>query len=346
MKQYYLLGFFLPAILNVGCGRPTPEPISEATAQPIYRSASSSEGVNSLVTSPTGKLIAFARLTGEVVVYDTALERESVFTTKPFSARSPSFSRDDHLLAVVCDREKQVLVWDLRSQQLVNAALLGDFPFTIQFEAYPLALCFSRTENCLFIAAGSEVKCWDVKKNMWRPFVVKCEVASRTVVCSPVDHIVAVSMQDKVGHHNAAEKGYAEIACWDDRTGVKLGSFHERTSQPLSMAFSPDGKLMAIRTDDAILLSTEKLSLTGQKLVHSQIMVAFAFSPDSKAIFAIDSRGNCIKWEIDTERKTACGSLGMATRTGSFSFDCEYVVTGHSPGPNFALWKRESLFGK
>jgi WD40 repeat protein len=100
------------------------------------------------------------------------------------------------------------------------------------------AVAVSKDGKVLALRAGGEVALWDLITR--RPLTVLPIAASRGLAFSPAGSLLAV------GSRNA--RGESGVDLWDVNAG-KLASTLTHPSRVRSLAFSPDGKLLATFED-------------------------------------------------------------------------------------------------
>jgi RNA polymerase sigma factor (sigma-70 family) len=104
------------------------------------------------------------------------------------------------------------------------------------------------------------------------------------------------------GKQLAAKFGTGRIQLWDPRTGRELG----RWQGPFfirSMAYSPDGKVLACAAESAIRRWD---TATGKEIDppagHTSPLWSIRFSPDSKTLISCGSDGRILEWDLATAK--------------------------------------------
>ena len=93
----------------------------------------------------------------------------------------------------------------------------------------------------------------------------------------------------------------ATMCLWDVEAGKLLNTFKEPTrSSVLSVAFSPDGRILASGCYEVIRLrdtftKRNTVTLTG----HTTWVRALAFSPDGRILASIDEDGVVMLWDMN-----------------------------------------------
>ncbi len=238
--------------------------------------------INELKYSPGGTLLAVASDSG-VWLYDTATG-EAVTPMRrgnSFAARSVAFSPDGRTLAsgggILC-------LWDVAT---------GEPKHTLHGNLESVRLvAFSPDGRTLAGVGGGSIRIWDATTGAHKRSLLsqhldlfECVAFSpdgRTLAIGNRSHSVGGSVRDGI------------IFLWDVVTGERIDAWSEGLNKPTSLAFSPDGRTLAIGsvgwaggfgTWGSVTLwdmetGTHKHKLTG----HTGGVKSVAYSPDGRTL--------------------------------------------------------------
>jgi WD40 repeat protein len=227
--------------------------------------------------SPTGQQLAGGtglvrkedgRYYGQVIIWDILTgEIDTTLTANPAPVWSVAFSRDGQKLAAGCgldpqDNSYEVIIWDIATGQKEHV-LQGHTGRVI-------SVAFSPTGEVLASAgADHTVRLWDVSNGAMKQALIQAGDADSL----PKSHADGIAYSDKVkqespGFFNVVQKGWANsvafskngeylagigattIRIWEVATGKLSQTISSSVRGVYSIAFSPDGKIIATGNAD------------------------------------------------------------------------------------------------
>lgn len=275
----------------------------------VHSSTGSFPDVKSVAFSPNGTILASGSAQGTVKLWNVATQRNIRTLHSDSRVASVAFSPNGHILA---SHSHDVNLWDVATGR--NIATL--------FRTYGGgAVALSRDGTIL--AAGSpdnKVRLWDVSTRQNVATLVHGQIGPGlyTLAFSPNSTILASGSQD------------GKIKLWSVADYQEIATLETQSDAVLSVAFSPDGKLLAsaeitqdptdyswdssvrlwdVETKRDVATIDADTTAFGESYWYQSV----AFSPTG-AILATGSRDNTVKlWDVETRRKVA--SLGHANHT-------------------------------
>ena len=277
--------------------------------------------VKSVAFSPDGKFLASGSAQGTIKLWNVATRRNIRTLNDDRRVASVAFSPNGHILA---SHSHDVNLWDVSTGQ--NIATL--------FRTYGGgAVGFSPDGTIL--ASGSpdnKVRLWDVSTHGEITTFVHGQIG-------PSLHTVAFSPDNTI---LASGSGDGKIKLWSVANYQEIVTLETHSEGVLSVAFSPDGKLLAsaeitqdptdyswdssvklwdVKTKRDVATIEADTTVFGESYWFQSV----AFSP-SGAFLATGSADNTVKlWDVETRRKVA--SLGHANHTSGGCIGGVHSVT-------------------
>jgi WD40 repeat protein len=288
------------------------------------------EPVHCVALSPDGKLLAacWDKVHLWDLTVDPPRERTS-FHAHSFLTRSAAFSPDGKLLATGGGNHT-VHLWDVSGPLFVDLGELKGHLGRVN------AVAFSPDGKLL--ASGSDDKTvvlWDVTT---RP-------AREAGVLRMIDSLArGVSSLAWASNSKLATAGHGHWQVWDVfRKKVNQSGTLNVSASEMPVAYSPDGKILALGGDNAIKLGTTRAAPV--LLGHTAKVRSMAFSLDGKYLASVGEDGLLILWDAATGKrrlvKDAPGRLtGLAfpqVRTDLKTGPDQFVVCGNQNGSVLVL---------
>jgi WD40 repeat protein len=286
--------------------------------------------VHKVVFSPDGKLLASASGTNGI---DNSVRLWDVASGQPVgqpltghqdSVTCLSFSPDGKLLASADKTE--IILWDVAALKPIGQPLKGH-------SGDVLSLAFSPDSKVMasgsFIkVAGSsypstgEIYLWDVatRERIGSPLIGH-NIPVYSLAFSPDGKTLASGGGGNVYRYGQSWNGYS-IVLWNVAKGQAIGSpLVGHTDEVLSLAFSPDGKVLAsgsadetVKLWDVARLKPIDSALMLDKDHHTRVVLDVHFTRDGKTLISADAGNHVLMQELNFQRNSE-NNLVLATYT-------------------------------
>ncbi|WP_067975641.1 WD40 repeat domain-containing serine/threonine protein kinase [Nocardiopsis trehalosi] len=315
-----------------GPGGEPSDTVSVPPPEPLLTLTGHEDTVNSVAFSPDGTALATSDTAFSVRVWDTGTWEESatlIEEDSPVSVGTPSvaFDPDGTLLAT---GHESVRLWGVGTWEEVATILEDDWITSVAFSSDGTTLATSDPVG--------NVRFWNTSTGSETAAVEGPPDYVTSMAFSPDGTTLAsATAVDQAGVFEDSDGGAVRL--WDSRNGAEIAVLTSHDSSFESVAFSPDGGLLAACDGDVRLWDTgtreEVTTLTAAEATAS-----LAFSPDGSTIATGHEDGTVRLRDTETWEETAVypavADHGRVTSV-AFSTDGTVAAAGHSDG-TILLW--------
>lgn len=284
---------------------------------------SHTDSVHSVRFSPDGKTLAAGGNDNTVKIWnlESGQEIRSIHGHTS-SVESVAFSPDGKTLASG-GYDKTVRLWNLETGRQIKFLVDQDNPVQ--------SVAFSPDGNTLVSGGdGNAIRVWNVKTG---ELIQSLDSSSGDVTS------IAFSPDGKSWAYAGNASRVIRLLNLDSGQEIKSFSLAEKNDRSWSIAFSPDGKILASGSDDNtfrwwnVESGQEMKPLTDTKGVQS-----VAFSPDGKTLASGRDDNTITLWEVETGREIT-SLTGHASTVDSIAFspDGRFLASG-SYDATIKLW--------
>jgi len=287
----------------------------------LLRLGSHSNTVLDAVFSPKGDVLATCSEDHTVKLWDMTAQRETAVLPHEGSVFVAAFTGDGSRLATVCV-DGNLRLWDVATHREVSRVPVGNVP------KYEAKWAFSPGGEVLALGEQQTgtVYLWDVVRGT-RVSVLETGRVPRGLALSPNGKILAAGLEKDVG-------------MWDLSRGEQILLLTNHTAYVTSLAFSFDGKILAVGCGDGTvklwdLATTREIrTLTG----HSHWIPSIAFSSDGKMLASASADHTAKLWNVATGQGTTLRGHLNEVWAIAIAPDGRTVATGTKKDGIVALW--------
>ncbi|MBC8350585.1 MAG: protein kinase [Planctomycetes bacterium] len=281
--------------------------------------------VDSVAFSPVGRVFASGGADGSIRVWNANTgEQSALLQSGSGEIKSIAFSPDGKQLAAANNQNKTVKLWNLSTTKVEKT-----------FEGHSgSVLCVAFSSDGQYIASGgSEVIVWNVASGKATETI---HWPSQALAFSNDGDILAIA---------TLAPGVRRIELWDMKKGQivqRLPSKH--VSDVMSLALSPDGKLVATGSADKTI---ELWDVASGKLLktligHANYVASLAFAPDGMTLASGSSDRTIKLWDVPSwELKSTLHGHSDHVYSVAFAPDGKTLVSG-SRDNSVRLWRAAS----
>ena len=244
--------------------------------------------VLSIAYSPDGRNLVSGNWDGHIRMWDVDTgELLKTLTGHEEGVPSLVYSPDGATL-MSSSWDNTIRIWDVDTGQPLQT-IIGNIT---ELESSQGVRAISLSPDRQTIASATDekvIRLWDVHTGKLKDSLVGHTNEVAAVAFSPRGTLLASAGDD------------ATMCLWDVEAGKLLNTFEEPTrSSVLSVAFSPDGRILASGCYEVIRLQDtftkrNTVTLTG----HTTWVRALAFSPDGRILASIDEDGVVMLWDMN-----------------------------------------------
>ncbi|MEH2065771.1 MAG: protein kinase [Nostoc sp.] len=243
---------------------------------------------------------------------------------------SVAFSQDGRKLAS-CGKDKTVKLWDVATGREIRT-------FTDDSDRYDgfisVGFCFN-TGN-LLASGWSKLKLWQVETGRQ----IHTFAGNSSMSVRDSGDPIALSPDGQI----LASGSFRWIQLWEVRTGRAIKILRDHDYPVTSIAFSPDGLLLAGGGQDNIIRLWHIGTLKEIRIIygHSHTVNSVSFSPDGKLLVSISSDGTIRLWQVATSREISTFNYPSDwVNSVMFSSDNQLLAIG-SKGTTIKVWQVET----
>ena len=290
-----------------------------------------SKSITSIAFSPDGTTLA-SGTTGDVYLWDvTTGEHITIQSAHVDEISSIVYNPNGNIIATCGNWDDETIkLWDATTGELINT--LSGHQSNIN------SITFSPDGETLISGGygrGPRIKFWDVATGELMDSIINpyTNVISMYIAISPDGRKIA----------NGTGRWKPDVYLWDIATGTSE-TLKGHMDGVKSVAFSPDGNLLASGSDDGMICLWDTTTLIHNTTLirHYDTVVSLTFSPDGKTLASGSEDGTIILWDTENlKQKTVITEHNNWGSDIDYSPDGQKIVAGYGDR-TLRLWDTTS----
>ena len=265
----------------------------DATTKKLKTAFGRTFAPQTIAFSPDGNQIATGGLSDNVYLWDTNTRQNTdVFEGHKEAIECIAYNPDGETIVSGC-RDGLIILWDLTTGKEKKRLTAHQIGHDINFKEYVRDIEYSPDRKSFASASYDRILLWNLDTYQFREF------------SEPADSLNCIAFHP---YGSVMASGHSDgIFLWHVPTGKQFAKLEGHTHTVTSIAFSPNGKILASGggyVDKNVILwdiaTTKEITrLKG----HTKGVRCLAFSADSNTLLSGSSDGTLLVWDISEYRQ-------------------------------------------
>ena len=246
-----------------------------------------------LAFSPNGRTVASASKDATVKIWDVVTGRELMTLLHPLWVNGVTYSPDGTLIATACD-DTLVRLWNPLTGEIVSN--LGSHD--------SVAECVAFSPSGKLLASGSkhgEIKLWETQtRTNTATFHVADDNIIWSIVFTPDGRYLAAAEGGMIDR--SITTGHL-VSVWEVSSGKLVTTLRSHTLDVRTLAYSPDGKILATGSWDGTIKFWDTTSYREIVTLKTGRVQSLAFSADGKRLASAGADQTIKLWDVRTRQE-------------------------------------------